>query len=146
RRYGLSTQTWSTWTVDLLKGYAIGAIIGAVVLFAFFGIARLSPQWWWSWLALGAAGFTVLLTFVFPVLVEPVFKKFTPMAAGELGDDLMTMAAADHVPVKDVLVADASRRTTALNAYVSGLGPTRRIVVYDTLVREAPPAEVRAVV
>src|SRR5499426_1451453 len=58
----------------------------------------------------------------------------------------MAMAAADHVPVKDVLVADASRRTTALNAYVSGLGPTRRIVVYDTLLREAPPAEVRSVV
>jgi Zn-dependent protease with chaperone function len=56
------------------------------------------------------------------------------------------MASADGVPVRDVLVADASRRTTALNAYVSGLGPTRRIVVYDTLVRDAPPSEVEAVV
>jgi STE24 endopeptidase len=146
RRYGLSTQTWSTWTVDLLKGYAIGAVIGAVVLLAFFGVARLSPQWWWAWTAAGAAAFTVLLSFVFPVLVEPVFNKFDPMPAGELRDSLIAMAARDGVPVKDVLVADASRRTTALNAYVSGLGPTRRIVVYDTLVRDAPPAEVEAVV
>jgi STE24 endopeptidase len=146
RRYGLSTQTWATWTVDLLKGYAIGAIIGAVVLLAFFGVARLSPQWWWAWVAAGAAAFTVLMSFIFPVLIEPVFNKFDPMPAGELRDSLIAMAARDGVPVKDVLVADASRRTTALNAYVSGLGPTRRIVVYDTLVRTAPAAEVEAVV
>jgi STE24 endopeptidase len=146
RRYGLSTQTWATWTVDLLKGYAIGAVIGAVVLLAFFGVARLSPQWWWAWVAAGAAAFTVLMSFIFPVLIEPVFNKFDPMPAGELRDSLIAMAARDGVPVKDVLVADASRRTTALNAYVSGLGPTRRIVVYDTLLRNAPAAEVEAVV
>ncbi|WP_344078403.1 M48 family metallopeptidase [Luedemannella helvata] len=146
RRYGLSTQTWGGWTVDLLKGMAIGAVLGAIVLLAFFGIARLTPDWWWAWLAAGAAGLVVLLSFVLPVLIEPVFNKFTPMPAGELRDSLIAMAARDGVPVKDVLVADASRRTTALNAYVSGLGPTRRVVVYDTLLDEAPPAEVQAVV
>lgn len=146
RRYGLSTQTWGSWTVDLLKGMAIGAVLGAIVLLAFFGVARLTPNWWWAWLSAGAAGLVVLLSFVLPVLVEPVFNTFTPMPAGELRDDLVAMAARDGVPVKDVLVADASRRTTALNAYVSGLGPTRRIVVYDTLLGDAPAAEVEAVV
>jgi STE24 endopeptidase len=146
RRYGLSTQTWGTWTVDLLKAYAIGAVIGAITLLGFFGLARLAPRWWWSWAALGAAALTVLFTFVFPVLVEPIFNKFTPMEASQLRDNLVAMAARDGVPVKDVLVADASRRTTALNAYVSGLGPTRRIVVYDTLLNRAPPGEVQAVV
>jgi STE24 endopeptidase len=146
RRYGLSTQTWGSWTVDLLKSYAVGAVIGAVVLLGFFGVTRLAPRWWWAFLAAGAAGLTVLMTFVFPVLVEPVFNKFTPMPDGPLRTNLMAMASADGVPVRDVLVADASRRTTALNAYVSGLGPTRRIVVYDTLLREAPPGEVGAVV
>src|SRR5258705_10666713 len=68
------------------------------------------------------------------------------MPEGELRSRLLTLAARDGVPVRDVLVADASRRTTALNAYVSGLGPTRRIVVYDTLLRDAPAAEVEAVV
>jgi STE24 endopeptidase len=63
-----------------------------------------------------------------------------------LRQELVEMAARDGVPVRDVLVADASRRTTALNAYVSGLGPSRRIVVYDTLLRDAPPAEVKLVV
>ena len=146
RDYGLSTQTWASWTVDLVKGYAIGAMIGAVTLLGFFGLARLAPRWWWAWVALGAAGLVVLFSFVFPVLVEPVFNKFTPMAEGELRTSLLRLAERDGVPVTDVLVADASRRTTALNAYVSGLGPTRRIVVYDTLVRDATPGEVEAVV
>ncbi|GAA3296418.1 M48 family metallopeptidase [Dactylosporangium vinaceum] len=146
RRYGLSTQGWGDWTIDLLKGYAVGAVIGAIVLVAFYTITHFAPAWWWAWGAAGAAALTVLLTFVFPLLVEPVFNKFTPMPEGELRANLMALAARDGVPVRDVLVADASRRTRAVNAYVSGLGPTRRIVVYDTLLDKAPPAEVESVV
>jgi STE24 endopeptidase len=146
RRYGLSTQTWRSWTVDLLKSYAIGAVLTAIVLLGFYGLTRLAPRSWWAWGAAAAAGFVVLLTFIFPVVIEPVFNKFTPMPDSPLRSDLMAMAARDGVPVKDVLVADASRRTRAVNAYVSGFGATRRIVVYDTLLKEAPEAEVRSVV
>ncbi|HEV7896879.1 MAG TPA: M48 family metallopeptidase [Planosporangium sp.] len=146
RRYGLSTQSWGGWATDLLKAYAIGAVLGAIVLVAFYTVTHFAPRWWWAYGAVGAAGLTVLLTFVFPVLIEPVFNKFTPLQAGQLRTDLIAMADRDGVPVRDVLVADASRRTRAVNAYVSGLGPTRRIVVYDTLLREAPPAEVESVV
>ncbi|MGC4770713.1 M48 family metallopeptidase [Micromonospora sp. DT44] len=145
-RYGLSTNSWSGWAVDLLKSYAVSAVIGAVALFGFYLVIRLAPRWWWAFGAAGAALLVVLLSFVLPVLVEPVFNKFTPMEQGPLRTELMSMAARDGVPVRDVLVADASRRTTAVNAYVSGLGPTRRVVVYDTLLREAEPAEVTAVV
>ena len=81
----------------------------------------------------------VLVSFAYPVVVEPVFNKFTPMPDGPLRTSLLQLAREDGVPVKDVLVADASRRTTSLNAYVSGIGATRRIVVYDTLVDTAPP-------
>jgi STE24 endopeptidase len=80
------------------------------------------------------------------VLLEPVFNKFTSMPAGPLRDSLLQYAKDDGVPVRDVLVADASRRTTALNAYVSGFGGTRRIVVYDTLLASSPPREVELVV
>jgi STE24 endopeptidase len=146
RHYGLSTQTWTTWTVDLLKAYAVAAVIGAITLLGFFGLARLLPQYWWVAVAGGAAALTVVFSFVFPVLVEPIFNKFTPMPDGPLRTSLIALAERDGVPVRDVLVADASRRTTALNAYVSGLGPTRRIVVYDTLLNEAPPEEVESVV
>ncbi|HEU4422755.1 MAG TPA: M48 family metallopeptidase [Pilimelia sp.] len=145
-RYGLSTQTWGGWAVDVLKAYGVSAVIGAVALFGFYTITRLAPRWWWALGAAGAAALVVLLSFILPVVVEPVFNKFTPMEPGPLRTELLALAERDGVPVRDVLVADASRRTRAVNAYVSGLGPTRRIVVYDTLLREAPPAEVVAVV
>jgi STE24 endopeptidase len=86
------------------------------------------------------------VSYAYPVVVEPLFNDFEPMAAGPLRDDLLALAERDGVAVDDVLVADASRRSTALNAYVSGFGGTRRIVVYDTLLAEAPPEEVRAIV
>ncbi|MFC5922494.1 M48 family metallopeptidase [Micromonospora vulcania] len=145
-RYGLSTNGWGGWAVDLLKSYAVSAVIGAVALFGFYAVIRLAPRWWWAFGAAGAALLVVLLSFVLPVLVEPVFNRFTPLEQGPLRTELISMAARDGVPVRDVLVADASRRTKAVNAYVSGLGPTRRVVVYDTLLREATPAEVTAVV
>ncbi|BCB83975.1 M48 family metallopeptidase [Phytohabitans suffuscus] len=145
-RYGLSTQTWAGWAVDVLKSYAVSAVIAAIALLGFYTVTRLAPRWWWAFGAAGAAALVVLLSFVLPVLVEPVFNKFTPMEPGPLRTELVGLAQRDGVPVKDVLVADASRRTRAVNAYVSGLGPTRRIVVYDTLLREAPPEEVASVV
>ncbi|HKX69421.1 MAG TPA: M48 family metallopeptidase [Intrasporangium sp.] len=146
RRYGLSIQNWGRWAVDVLKSFAVGAVTGAVVLAGFYTLTHFAPSWWWAFGAVGAAGLVVLLSFVFPVLVEPLFNGFTPMPDRPLRDELVAMAARDGIPVRNVLVADASRRTTGLNAYVSGLGATRRIVVYDTLLREAPPAEVRSVV
>jgi STE24 endopeptidase len=146
RDYGLSTQDWRGWAVDLLKSGAVGAVIGAVVLAGFYTLTQFAPVWWWAFGAAGAAALVVLLSFVFPVLVEPVFNRFSPMPAGLLRDELVAMAARDGMVAREVLVADASRRTTGLNAYVSGLGATRRIVVYDTLLREAPAGEVRSVV
>ncbi len=146
REHGLSTQDWGGWTVDLLKGYAVGVVMSAVVLTAFYALTRFAPVWWWAVGAAGAATLVALLSFVVPVLVEPVFNTFTPMPEGSQRDELVALAARDGMPVRDVLVADASRRTTGLNAYVSGVGATRRLVVYDTLLRRGAAAEVRSVV
>lgn len=146
RRYDLSTQDWGTWAVDVAKSVGVGAGLTALLLLAAVGAARRLPRSW----HLVAAPLVALLvvggSFAYPVVVEPVFHRFDSLPAGQLRDDLLVLADRDGVPVEDVLVADASRRTTALNAYVSGFGGTRRIVVYDTLLREAPPAEVRLVV
>jgi STE24 endopeptidase len=144
-RYGISTQTWGGWAVDLLKSFGVGAVLGGLVLAGFFTVTHFAPRWWWAFGAAGAAGLVVLLSFVLPVVVEPVFNRFTPMPDGPLRTELLELAARDGVPVKDVLVADASRRTRAVNAYVSGLGPTRRIVVYDTMLTEATPDEIVSV-
>lgn len=145
-RYGLSTQSWGGWALDMLKSYAVGAVIGAGALLGFYAVVRAAPRWWWAFGAAGAAALVVLLSFVLPVLVEPIFNKFTPMPSGALRTELMALAERDRVPVRDVLVADASRRTRSVNAYVSGFGATRRIVVYDTLLTEATEAEVASVV
>jgi STE24 endopeptidase len=146
RRYDLSTRSWGAWGVDVAKSYAVGLVVTVVVMLLVVGLARWQPQWWWATGAVVGALLVVLLSFAYPVVVEPVFNKFTPMADGPLRTSLLQLARDDGVPVEDVLVADASRRTTALNAYVSGIGATRRIVVYDTLVEQAPPEEVRLIV
>lgn len=145
-RFGISTQSWGAWGVDVLKSFAVGAVLGGLALLGFYAAARVAPHWWWAIGAAGAAALVVLLSFVLPVIVEPIFNKFTPMPDGPLRPELVALADRDGVPVRDVLVADASRRTKAVNAYVSGFGPTRRIVVYDTLLAEAAPGEVASVV
>jgi len=146
RRYGLSTQTWGSWTLDRLRATGIGLAILLVVLYGLYALVHATPRWWWiPGAALGAL-LVVVISFLYPVLIEPVFNKFTPMPAGELRTSLLDLASRDGVPVEDVLVADASRRTTALNAYVSGLGSTRRIVVYDTTLQELKPEEIRSIV
>jgi STE24 endopeptidase len=124
----------------------VGLVIALVVLFGLFALVRWSPSWWWASGAAAGALLVVVVSFAYPVVVEPVFNNFTSMPAGPLRSSLLDMAERDGVPARDVLVADASRRTTALNAYVSGFGATRRIVVYDTLLEKAEPAEVRLVV
>jgi STE24 endopeptidase len=92
--------------------------------------------------AVVAALLVAALSLLGPVLLEPLFNRFAPLPAGTLRSRVLAMAQAMRVPVGDVLVADASRRTTKVNAYVSGLGRTRRVVVYDTLAERAGEDEV----
>ena len=146
RDAGLSTRDWASWAVDLGKGWLVSTAITAVVLLVLVALARAAPRTWWAWAAAATAGLVVVVSFAYPLVVEPVFNRFTPLAAGPLRDDLLALAEREGVQVDDVLVADASRRTTALNAYVSGFGSTRRIVVHDTLLAQASDAEVRLVV
>jgi STE24 endopeptidase len=146
RDVGLSTRTWDVWAVDVAKGWAVSTVMLVLALVVLVALARVAPRTWWAWGAAATAALVVVVSFAYPVLVEPVFNRFEPLAAGQLRDDLLELAERDGVPVEEVLVADASRRTTSLNAYVSGFGGTRRIVVYDTLLEQAPPAEVRLIV
>ena len=140
REYGLSTRTWAGWAVDVAKGVLVDAGLTALVLIALVGIARVARRTWWAWGAAATAGLVVAGSFAYPLLVEPVFNEVTPLAAGELRDDLLALAERDGVPVDQVLVADASRRTTAVNAYVSGFGGSRRIVLYDTCLLYTSPS------
>ncbi|MBP0448396.1 M48 family metallopeptidase [Kitasatospora sp. RG8] len=145
-RYGLVTQGWAGWAVDALRGLALTLVLALPVALGLFALTAWSPDHWWLPAAGAAALLTAALSFLYPLLVEPVFNRFTPMPPGPLRSALLALADQDGVRVRDVLVADASRRTTALNAYVSGLGATRRIVAYDTLLSTAEPREVELVV
>ena len=146
RAAGLSTRSWSSWGIDTAKAFGVNALITLAALLLLVWLARLMPNWWWVVGAAGAALLVVVVSFAYPLAVEPLFNHFTPMPDGTLRTSLLELAKQDGVPVNEVLVADASRRTTTLNAYVSGFGSSRRIVVYDTLLQQAPPDEVRLVV
>ena len=146
RRYGLSTQDWGSWSLDVAKSVGLSAAVLSVALVTLYFVVRRSPGHWWAWAGIAGAALVVVASFGYPLVVEPLFNTFSSLPPGELRSSLIALAERDGVAVDDVLVADASRRTTALNAYVSGLGATRRIVVYDTLVERATPDEVRLVV
>lgn len=146
RAYDLSTQSWRGWFTDVGVSFAIDAGVTVGALLLLYLLIRRMPHRWWIPGAAGAFVLVVVGSFAYPVVVEPAFNTFTPMRHGALRSSLLHLAERDGVAVSDVLVADASRRTTALNAYVSGFGDTRRIVVYDTLLKSASPQEVRLVV
>jgi STE24 endopeptidase len=145
-RYGLSTRSWPLWARDVAVSTAIDAALTAIGVLAMVWLARRAPRTWWAWAAGGAAGLVVVGSFLWPVVIEPAFSRFEPLPAGELRTELLELADDNGTPVEDVLVSDASRRTTALNAYVSGFGSTRRIVLYDTTLGQLPDAELESIV
>lgn len=145
RDYGLSTQGWVSWFGDVGRGYAVGLVGTLLGVLAVMGLARLMPRRWWIAAAAAGAALVIAGSFVYPLVVEPVFNNFRPLPTGELRTQLLALAASDHIHLDDILVADASRRTTADNAYVSGFGASRRLVLDDTLLRHDTPAEVRVI-
>ena len=144
--YGLTNQSVAGWFADQGKGLAVSWVATTILTLVIVGAARRSPRYWFAWAGAAAMVVTVLGSALYPVVVEPLFNKFTPMPDGPLRSAILRLADREGVHVDEVLVADASRRTTTLNAYVSGLGGTRRVVVYDNLLAKAPPAEVEVVV
>jgi STE24 endopeptidase len=144
-RYGLSTRSWGLWLRDVSVATAIDAGLTALGLLALVWLARCAPRTWWAWGALGAAVLVVVGSFLWPVVIEPAFNRFESMPASALRSDLLELAEENGTPVQDVLVSDASRRTTALNAYVSGFGSTRRIVVYDTVLDQLPDDQIESI-
>ena len=143
---GLITQGWDGWAVDVAKSTAIGGVFaaggGALLV---LGIRRFGRDWWAPGAA-AVAGFAVVISYLAPVVLDPMFNQFKALPAGETREDVMDLARRAGVEVGEVYEVDASRRTTAANAYVTGLGHTKRVVLYDTLLKEFTPAETRLVV
>ena len=133
RDWGLSTQDLGGWVGDTLRSFLVGFVTSGVAAAAFYGIVRWQPGSWWIWCWAGFSLLTAVLVFLWPVAIAPLFNRFTPVEDQRIASRIKAMARSEGVAIDEVLVADASRRTTAENAYVAGLAGTKRMVLYDTL-------------
>src|SRR5437588_4050065 len=145
-RMGLVTQSWRGWGVDLVKATAIETALAAGAGSAVIAATRRYPRSWWALAAGGSVVVGTGLAALAPVLLDPIFNDFTPLPEGQTRTDVLELASAAGVRVGEVYSVDASRRTTAANAYVTGLGPTKRVVLFDTLLDRYSRDEVRLVV
>lgn len=144
RKWQLSTQTAGGFVLDEAKGALVAIVTTLLLLVPLWAIVRATDLWWlWGWLLFSA--FTVALGMLYPVLIAPLFNKFTPLEEGPLRANIFEVAERCELDVDEVLVADASRRSLAGNAYVAGLGRTRRVVLFDTIL-EWPQDDVVQVV
>jgi STE24 endopeptidase len=143
---GLATQSWRGWALDLAKGAAIGAALTGAGAALAVGLMRRLPRTWWLPGAGVAVAAGAAFVFAAPGIVDPLFNRFTPLPAGPVRDDVLDLASRAGVHVGEVYEVDASRRTTGANAYVTGLGATKRVVLYDTLLQNFSRDETRLVV
>jgi STE24 endopeptidase len=146
-RFGQSNQSLRDWVIDQLKGLAVGAPLGLILLELLYLALRVTGDLWWLWAALGMLIFTVLLSNLAPVLIMPLFNKYVPLGEEhrELAERLLDLARRANTKVKGVFKFDMSKRTKAANAALTGIGNTRRIVLGDTLIDEFSTDEIETV-
>jgi STE24 endopeptidase len=144
RRYGLLHQPLAAWLGDRLKAALIGGVLGLVTLEVIYLLIAATP-WWWLAAAAVLLAVQVLVAFVFPVWLVPLFYRLVPLADEGLRQRLLALARRAGVSVVGVWVADQSRKSRTANAALAGLGRTRRIILFDTLVDQFAPAEIEAV-
>jgi STE24 endopeptidase len=143
---GLSTQTLGPWLGDQGLSAGIGAVFGAIAGGVFLGLVRRYPRRWCVPAAGAVVVIGVLATYLTPVVIDPLFNKFEPLPKGPLRSEVLRLAERADVDVGQVYRVDASRRTTAINAYVGGIGHTKRVVIYDNLIEDYPRDQVRSVI
>ncbi len=145
-QYQQSIQAWPSWLADWVKGEGVEFSIAILMVWVLFAVIRKSPRKWWFWFWLAAVPLIILGAIVEPVIVEPMFFKFTPLAntQSQLAANIeqMTVRAGAPIPQSRILEMTASAKLRALNAYVSGLGASKRVVVWDTTIRAMSEDEV----
>lgn len=145
RRYGFTTTTPGLWIVDLVKETTISGLIISCLTVAGLWLVSRSPGLWWIWFWLVFLVFSVMITYISPYVIEPLFNKFTPLEESALREAIVNLAAKAGISARKVLKMDASRRSKHSNAYFTGLGKAKRVVLFDTLLEGMTDTEILAV-
>ena len=145
RRHGFSTITLRLWLIDLLKGIAVSAVLMGALLSAFLTLLRFAPHSWWFWTWLVFASFQLLMIWLYPVVIAPLFNKYEPIRDEGLREAIIALMAKVGLKTEGVYQMDAGKRSRHTNAYFTGLGKTKRIVLFDTLIashtrKRSPPS------
>jgi STE24 endopeptidase len=144
-RFGFNRTTWSTYLADLFKGLALAILLGTPLLagiLAFFQYAG-SNAWLYCWI--GVTLYMLVVQFVAPTWIMPLFNKFTPLEDGELKSAILSYAASINFPLENVYQMDGSRRSAKSNAFFTGFGKHKRIVLFDTLIKQHTTRELLAI-
>jgi STE24 endopeptidase len=149
RDYGLSVQGWGSWAWDQAKGEFLSVILGIILVAILYAVIRKSPQRWWFYFWLASLPIVVCLTFLEPLVINPLFNKFEPLAQKDpaltAALEQMVQRAGENIPPDRMYLMDEAVKGTDLNAYVTGIGASKRIVVYDTTVAKMTTPEIVAV-
>jgi STE24 endopeptidase len=146
-QFGQSNQSFKDWIIDQIKGLAVGAPLGLLLLELLYLALRVTGDLWWLWAAGGMLIFTVLLSNLAPILIMPLFNKYVPLGDEhkELAERLLALAKRANTKVRGVFKFDMSKRTKSANAALTGIGNTRRSVLGDTLINEFSTDEIETV-
>ncbi len=139
--YGFMNQSFGEWFLDGLKALALTALLGIIPIWLLYFILERSKKWW-LWFSLGSIPLLILLVVIAPVFIAPMFNKFTPLENKELETKILTLASKAGIEGSDVFQVDGSRQSSKVNAYVTGLFNTKRIVLYDTIIKNFDDDEI----
>jgi STE24 endopeptidase len=145
RRYGFNTMTPRLWLTDLIKSTILGIVLTSLVLAGALTLVRFSPQLWWLWVWCFFAVVSLLLMYLSPYVIEPLFYKFEPVRGEGMEEEIRSLMDRAGLKVSRVLQMDASRRSRHSNAYFTGIGRVKRIVLFDTLLEKLDQHEILAV-
>jgi STE24 endopeptidase len=143
--YGFNTRTLKTWLLDLLKSLVVAVIIGTVLLSLLLIMVTYAGSIWWIWAWLIFFSFQILMAVIYPTLIAPIFNKFTPLDQDDLSMKIEHLAKNEGLTLKGIFQMDAAKRSRHTNAYLAGLGKSKRIVLFDTLIEAHEDDEILAV-
>jgi STE24 endopeptidase len=144
-RFGFNRTTPGLYVIDTLKGFAISAVIGIPVLLGLFLFMDRTGRFWWIWAFAAMSVFQIVMSILAPLVIAPMFNKFTPLQDGELKSAIMELAGRLGFRTRGIFVVDSSKRSRHSNAYFTGLGRAKRIVLFDTLIASSTQEEILSV-